>query len=294
MTAAAPQNPQKPAIRWPTLFVSHGSPLFAVEPGRAGPLLNELGQQLSQHYGMPRAVVVVSPHWMTPGLCVGTATQPATIHDFGGFPPQLYTLQYPAPGSPEVAGDIIALLQDHGWAAQPDAQRGLDHGAWVPLMHLYPGANIPVVQVSLPQRMDAAQAWALGEALAPLRDHGVLLAGSGSLTHNLYEVFSGLSSDSAYAQAFVDWIRQALADNDSARLIAALDLAPSAQRAHPTSEHFLPLLVAAGASHATRTSQGDSVAALPGGMEFGVLSMESYVFGWTAPTAGFETLRNAA
>ncbi|MEJ7138584.1 DODA-type extradiol aromatic ring-opening family dioxygenase [Amphibiibacter pelophylacis] len=279
------QSTTATGTRWPTLFVSHGSPMFAVEPGTAGPLLNRLGQVLARDCGAPRAVLVVSPHWMTPGLRVGTSAQPQTIHDFGGFPAQLYTLQYPAPGAPDIAQAVIALLQAQGLAAQPDSQRGLDHGAWVPLMHLYPEADVPVLQVSLPQRMDAAQAWALGQALAPLRDQGVLVVGSGSLTHNLYEVFSGQAEDTAYAQGFVDWIRAALAEGDSTRLAAALELAPQAARAHPTSEHFLPLLVAAGAA------AGDCVAALPGGMELGVLSMESYVFGLPATEAAFHHLR---
>ena len=137
----------------PVLFVSHGSPMFAVEPGEAGPQLARLGRTLPR----PRAVLVLSPHWMTPGgVRVTGSTAPETIHDFGGFPPELYRIQYPAPGAPDVAGRAVGLLQAAGWNAALDPQRGLDHGAWVPVRHLYPQADVPVVQVSMPRDLDGA------------------------------------------------------------------------------------------------------------------------------------------
>jgi 4,5-DOPA dioxygenase extradiol len=256
--------------RLPTLFVSHGAPTFALEPGLAGPQLTALGRALPT----PRAVLIVSPHWMTRGARVGLAGQPATIHDFGGFPQPLYEITYPVAGHTALAQRALETLQRAGWAAQGDEHRGLDHGAWVPLLYLYPDGDVPVFQVSLPHGLDAAGAWAFGQALAPLRDEGVLVVGSGSLTHNLYEFRAGHGDDAAYATEFVAWVRDAVRQGDSARVRRALDDAPHAQRAHPTTEHFLPLLVAAGAA-----GEGAGAEVIDGGITHGVLSMDSFVFG---------------
>jgi 4,5-DOPA dioxygenase extradiol len=255
---------------FPPLFISHGAPTFAIDPGLAGAQLRALGRAL----GKPKAVVIVSPHWMTRGVAVGAAPRPETIHDFGGFPRALYALQYPAPGAPELAGRVRQLLQASGMAATLDAQRGLDHGAWVPLMHLYPDADVPVVQVSLPVGSDASGAFALGRALAPLAEEGVLVIGSGSLTHNLYEFRAGDATEAPYAREFSAWIRAAVEAGDVQRLQQALERAPHAERAHPTTEHFLPLLVAAGAAQ-----DAAPATVLDGGIRHGVLAMESYVFG---------------
>ncbi|QIM53110.1 dioxygenase [Hydrogenophaga crocea] len=256
--------------RLPTVFISHGAPTFALEPGRAGPALAALGRALPR----PRAVLVVSPHWMSTVPLVGTASRPETVHDFGGFPAALYRLQYPVSGAPAEAQRAFDLLVAAGWSPRSDAQRGLDHGAWVPLMHLYPEADVPVFQVSLPARLDSASAWALGQALAPLADEGVLIVGSGSLTHNLYEFRAGDPREAAYAREFSDWVREAVLQRDDERLLHTLSRAPHAQRAHPTTEHFLPLLVAAGAAAPQR-----AVSVIEGGIEHGVLAMDGYVFG---------------
>lgn len=256
--------------KMPALFVSHGAPTFALEPGLAGAQLAAAGRAL----GKPRAIVVVSPHWMTRGIEVGAAARPETVHDFGGFPRALYRLQYPAPGAPELAERTAQLLRDAGLPATLDSERGLDHGAWVPLMHLFPQADVPVVPVSLPVDADAAGAYALGRALAPLAAQGVLVAGSGSLTHNLYEFRMGHEEGAPYAREFSLWIRQAVLDGDRERLLHALERAPHAARAHPTAEHFLPLLVALGAS-----DEGAPATVLDGGIRDSVLAMESYVFG---------------
>lgn len=254
----------------PTLFVSHGAPTWALEPGRAGALLREVGRQLPR----PQAVLVVSPHWMTLGVAVTGAAQPRTIHDFGGFPEALYRIAYPAPGHPALAARAAEVLATAGFAAAIDPQRGLDHGAWVPLRHLFPDADVPVFQVSMPRDLDADSAWRLGVALAPLRAEGVLVLGSGSLTHNLHEFHADARRDEPYAIAFVEWVREAVVARDAVRLRRALAMAPHAARAHPTTEHFLPLLVAAAAA------DGDAaVQVLDGGMTYGVISMESYVFG---------------
>ena len=224
--------------------------------------------------GMPRAIVVVSPHWMTRGVEITATDRPDTVHDFGGFPRALYSLRYPAPGAPELAARIQRLLEVQGLPARLDTQRGLDHGAWVPLMHLYPEADVSVLQVSLPFDADEARAFALGRALAPLAQEGVLVVGSGSLTHNLYEFRVGQVEAAAYAQEFSAWVRQAVEAGDTARLLTTLASAPHAGRAHPTTEHFLPLLVAAGAA-----STPSPATVLDGGIRHGVLAMESYLFG---------------
>jgi len=263
--------------RLPTLFVSHGAPSFALAPGLAGPRLTTLGRQLPR----PQAVLVVSPHWMTPTPRVSTSSQPETIHDFGGFDPALYQLRYPAPGHAALAQRTLDILTAGGWPAQPDPHRGLDHGAWVPLMHLYPEADRPVFQVSLPSRLEAPSAWAFGQALAPLADEGVLIIGSGSLTHNLSEFRGAHVPDAPYVKAFSAWVREAVARGDRARLLQTLDDAPDARRAHPTPEHFWPLLVAAGAADA-----GDGLPparVLEGGIAYGMLAMDSYAFGLGGP-----------
>lgn len=257
----------------PTLFVSHGAPSFALDPGLAGPRLTALGQSLPR----PQAVLVVSPHWMTPHPVVGTVARPETIHDFGGFAPALYELQYPTAGHPVLARHAGDALADAGWTVREDARRGLDHGAWVPLMHLWPEADVPVFQVSLPGHLDADRAWAFGQALAPLAEEGVLIVGSGSLTHNLYEFRLGHGNDEAYVRAFAGWVRAAVEQGDGARLRRTLIDAPQAQRAHPTTEHFWPLLVAAGASD--RGAGPAPARVVEGGIAHGVLSMDAYVFG---------------
>lgn len=268
----------KPMPRLPVLFISHGSPMFALEPGQAGPALAALGQRLPR----PLAVLVVSPHWMTREPRVASTPAPQTLHDFGGFAPALYQLQYPAPGAPAMAQRAIELLRAAGYAAQADPQWGLDHGAWVPLLHLLPQADVPVFQVSLPARLDGAAAYAYGQALAPLADEGVLIVGSGSLTHNLHEVrFDAPDAPGeAYAMAFARWIDTALASRDHARLQQTMALAPHAQRAHPTPEHLWPLLVAAGAA-----GPGREVTRIDGGMTHGVLSMDAFVFGEPSASA---------
>lgn len=237
----------------PALFISHGSPMFALEPGKTGPALRAWAQALPEK---PRAIVVLSPHWMTRGVEVMTNPQPQTWHDFGGFPAALYELQYPAPGSPELADRVLALLDAAGIAAQPNAAQPFDHGTWVPLMHLFPEADIPVVQVSLPVRYTSASVLAMGQALRPLREEGVLVIGSGSMTHNLRELFGQPCAIDApvegYVREFCDWVTSRLQAGAGAReeLLAYRAQAPHAQRAHPTDEHFVPLYFAFGAGHA--------------------------------------------
>ncbi|GLS15105.1 dioxygenase family protein [Hydrogenophaga electricum] len=259
--------------RLPTLFISHGAPTFALEPGIAGPALTALGTELPR----PKAVLVVSPHWMTTGPVVSASPAPETIHDFGGFDPALYRLRYPAAGAPALAERTAALLEAAGWPARVHPGRGLDHGAWVPMLHLYTQADVPVFQVSLPVRLTGESAYALGQALAPLADEGVLIVGSGSLTHNLYEVAWHETTTAAYAREFSDWIRDAVLHGRHAALRNAIDEAPSGHRAHPTPEHYWPLVVAAGAAGADVPTR-----VIEGGIEHGVLAMDGYVFGAVA------------
>jgi 4,5-DOPA dioxygenase extradiol len=258
----------------PAFFISHGAPTFALDPGLLGGNLRRIGSGLTE----VSAVLVVSAHWQTRDLRVTTANAPETIHDFGGFPPELYRLRYPAPGAPEIALEAGRLLAAAGFSVSADGERGLDHGVWVPMIHLFPEAQVPMLQVSMPYDLDTAGAWRLGRALEPLRERGVLVVGSGSLTHNLYEVRQNSREPAPYAREFAAWVRSAVVARDTDSLIRYRRNAPYAERAHPTEEHYLPLLVALGASAAS----GERASVIEGGMTYGVLSMESYSWGATA------------
>ena len=271
--------------RLPSLFVSHGAPTFALEPGIAGPQLERLGRTLER----PRAVLVVSPHWMTRDVAVSSAPMPQTMHDFGGFPEALYRIQYPAPGHPELAQTAASLLAQAGHRVALDPQRGLDHGAWVPMRYLYLQADVPVFQVSMPATLDPESAWLFGEALSSLSEQGVLIVGSGSLTHNLREFRQGHGRDETYVQEFVDWMQAAVLARDRDLLLQTLTRAPHAARAHPTVEHLLPLFVAAGAAAADAPAS-----VLPGGITHGMLSMDAYLFGAADVRAGEAAWRDEA
>lgn len=242
----------------PSLFISHGSPMLALTPTPAHQFLRELGKTLA-----PKAVVVVSAHWESLALKVSNTAWPETIHDFGGFPQALFECQYPAPGEPELAERLAALL-----GAQ-SVERGLDHGAWVPLSLMFPKADIPVVSVSLPIRWSNQALAELGSKLATLRDEGILVIGSGSLTHNLYETMPMGSAMPDWVGEFADWVDSKLASNDRDALLDWQD-APEARRNHPTPEHFQPLLVAMGA--------GGDAKQLHHSVEHGVLAMDVYAF----------------
>lgn len=261
----------------PVVFISHGAPTFALEPGLLGPKLAALGQGL---HGV-RAVLVVSAHWQAHGADVTGAAAPSTVHDFGGFPEALYRLRYPAPGAPELAAEAVALLRAAKFESTVDLQRGLDHGAWVPLLHLFPRADVPVLQVALPRDLGGESALRLGAALAPLRQRGVLLVGSGGITHNLRDYFRGPTAAVDYVPRFVAWARDRLQARDAVALAHYRSATPDGVRAHPSEEHFLPLLVAFGAS-----DSGDKLQVLEGGIDHQVLSMDSFVWGLTpAPRA---------
>ena len=262
----------------PTLFISHGSPMHALQAGRAGAAWAALGRDLPR----PKALLVASAHWESEWPMLTTATRPETIHDFGGFPPALYELRYAAPGAPAVAESAIELVRAAGIAANGNGCRGLDHGAWVPLLHMFPQADVPVVQISLQPQLGAAHHLRLGEILAPLRDEGVLIVGSGHMTHNLREWIAfarrhGMQPAETdvepYVREFGNWVDEALRTDDRDRLARWLELAPHARRAHPTDEHFLPLPFAFGAAGpAPRIERFDL------GVDSGVLAMDAYAF----------------
>jgi 4,5-DOPA dioxygenase extradiol len=268
----------------PTLFISHGSPMHALQAGRAGAGWAALGSRLPR----PSALLIASAHWESEWPMLTTGARPETIHDFGGFPPPLYELRYPAAGAPAVAQRAIDLIRAGGIAANGNGCRGLDHGAWVPLLHMYPAADVPVVQVSIQTQLGADHHLRLGEILAPLRDDGVLIVGSGHLTHNLHEWIALArrhrmqpveTTTEPYVREFGDWIDGALRSDDRGRLAHWLELAPHARRAHPTDEHFLPLPLAFGAA-----GPAPRVERLDFGVDSGVLAMDAYLF-WPQPRA---------
>ncbi|MBD8898148.1 class III extradiol ring-cleavage dioxygenase [Rhodanobacter sp. DHG33] len=255
----------------PSLYVSHGSPMTALQPGATGTRLAELAQAMPR----PKAIVIASAHWLAHSPLVGGAAKPETIHDFSGFPRELYALDYPAPGAPALAAQVVELLDQAGLAPQLDPQRGLDHGAWVPLRLLYPAADIPVVPVSIQPGLGPSHQYALGRALAPLREQGVLLIGSGSITHNLHDLRSGYSAEreAPYVRPFIGWIEQKLAAGDVDALLDYRRQAPFAQHAHPTDEHLLPLFFALGAA-----GDGARAQRIDAGIDLGFLAMDIYRF----------------
>jgi 4,5-DOPA dioxygenase extradiol len=278
-------NAHTPTIL-PALFISHGAPLFALEAGSTGPALTRWGQGLQASGQGLRGVVIMSPHWMAGSPAVMTNPAPATWHDFGGFPSELYALQYPAAGSPALAADVLALLAKAGMAAAGDAERPLDHGAWVPLMHLFPKADVPVVQVALPAGHGPAQVLAMGQALASLRAQGVLVVGSGSMTHNLREFFGGERAAAPYVLEFSRWVEAAVARGDKKALLDYRRQAPHAQRAHPSEDHFLPLFFALGAAGWGQAYEGVVRADyLSREVMHGILSMDAFALAHSPETA---------
>jgi 4,5-DOPA dioxygenase extradiol len=221
----------------------------------------------------PDAIVIVSAHWESDELLVGGNPQPDTWHDFGGFPRALFEVQYPAPGNPELAAQVVSLLQANALPARIDGTRPFDHGVWVPLSLMYPQADIPIVQVSLPTRGGPALQARVGKALSGLRERGVLLIGSGSITHNLRELdwHAGPESVQPWAQVFRDWMIDKLAANDEAALQDYRRQAPNAVRNHPSDEHLLPLYFA--------RSAGGPFSIAHQGFTLGALGMDIYRFG---------------
>jgi 4,5-DOPA dioxygenase extradiol len=224
--------------RMPAIFIGHGNPMNALARNQYTDAWRQLGRSLPA----PRAIVCVSAHWYVPTVAVTAMRQPRTIHDFGGFPRELYAVSYPAPGSPELAQRVASMLAplpvelDQGW--------GLDHGTWSVLTHIYPEAAIPVIQLSIDETREAADHYQIASRLAPLRDDGVLILGSGNIVHNLHAYAWGNHSVAAYdwAARFERLARQLLADGDFAPLVDYESLGPDALLSAPTPDHYLPLL----------------------------------------------------
>src|SRR4051794_9046795 len=267
--------------RMPTLFISHGSPLLAIADSAARRFLSQLGADLPR----PTAIVVLSAHHDAEHIEITSGAHPTTIHDFGGFPRELYELRYPAPGKPELAARIQSLLSAADIDAALEPSRGFDHGAWIPLLLMYPAANLPVVQVSIDSACDAAWHFALGRALRPLREDGVLLIGSGGATHNLgLYMYAGARGDGApppeWVARFNDWVAEAIVEQRYDDLLHYRERAPYVEENHPTHEHFLPLFAPLGA--ARDDERGTRIHA---SYDRGLLSLDSYSFGASIPSS---------
>jgi 4,5-DOPA dioxygenase extradiol len=254
------------------LFVPHGAPTFALRPGAAGAALSKAAMALPQ----PRAIIVVSAHWDTAVPTVGFADRPDTIHDFYGFPDELYALRYPATGCREAADVVVRALKQGGLPVQISPQQGLDHGAWVPLRLMFPDADIPVIPLSIQSKGGTRQAYRLGQALAPLVGQGFLVLASGNITHNLRDYMTISRSGGqtpGYVREFSEWVAGRLNDHDVDALLDYRAQAPGGVEAHPTDEHLLPLYVALGAGGAQA-----KVERLHAGIDDYVIAMDAYAF----------------
>lgn len=256
----------------PTLFISHGSPMLGIEDSAAHRFLLGLGKALPR----PKAIIIISAHWeSTGGQVVSLASHPETMHDFGGFPEALFEIQYSAPGAPDTAARAAELLEQAGFGVGRSATRGLDHGAWVPLHLMYPQSDIPVAQISLRRGASPSENEKMGKALRQLREDGVLIIGSGSLTHNL-SAFRGAPIEAdvpSWVSDFAAWMHAQLQTNQREALLDYRAQAPFAVRNHPTEEHLLPLFVAMGAAADASKAQR-----LHASYEYGVLAMDLYAF----------------
>lgn len=251
----------------PGLFISHGSPMLAINPEQVGPALHRLSLNLPK----PQAIVVMSAHWESPDLEVSTATRPETWHDFRGFPAQLYQLRYPAEGSPILAESILQTFADAGINAHANSNRPRDHGVWMPLLHMYPDANIPVIEISLPQHMSSADLFKIGHVLAPLREQQILLIGSGSITHNLSELTWNAQNAEVpeWASTFRNTLVHKLHHSDYAAVLDWQNL-PYVTRNHPTLEHLAPLFFVMGT--------GARFSIVHNSFSMGALGMDIYRF----------------
>ncbi|WP_326913705.1 DODA-type extradiol aromatic ring-opening family dioxygenase [Sphingopyxis chilensis] len=263
--------------RLPSLFLSHGSPMMALEPSPARDFLAGLGAHLPR----PRAILLVSAHhdaaYQGGRVTVTASPAPPTIHDFGGFPDALFAMRYPAPGDPVLASRVVEMLASCGLTVTADPERGFDHGAWVPLSLIYPRADIPVVQLSIHSSASSEFHYALGQALAPLRDDGVLIAGSGSITHNLRAYFTTRPPIDAPAPAwvsdFTDWVADRMKTGAVDDVLHAVERAPHGADNHPTPDHLLPLFVAMGAGDTPLKARR-----LHASSTYAVLAMDVYAF----------------
>lgn len=263
-------TPPEKTARMPVVFIGHGNPMNAIEDTPWSRRWQRLGQELPR----PRAILCISAHWEAPDVRVSSSATPETIHDFHGFPDALFAVRYPAPGSPELAQRVGALLPEH--TVVSDARRGLDHGAWAVLKLIYPAADVPVVQMSMDTRQSGAYHYALAQQLAPLRDEGVLVFASGNIVHNLRTFDFHATQPADWARDFDLQVGRRVVEADHAALINWSSLGQNAALAIPTPEHYLPLLYAL----ALRCDDDDVVTFNADVVSS--LSMRSYIFGATA------------
>lgn len=257
----------KPSDRMPVVFLGHGSPMNALEDTSFSRAWTELGQTLPR----PQAILVVSAHWMTQGTTlVDVSAMPRTIHDFYGFPQPLYDITYPAKGDPELARQVVSLLASH--RAEEDDTWGLDHGAWTVLRFLYPGADVPVFQLSIDMGKDLDWHVEIGKTLSELRDRGVLILGSGNVVHNLRAMRPG-GAPLDFASAFDTLFADRLTARDFGALSDRAGLGALLQAAHPSVDHYLPALTIAGAS-----DDRDALTFMTDQIDLGSVSMRSFVF----------------
>lgn len=253
--------------RMPVIFISHGAPLLAIDDDK-GRVLTTWGERLPK----PKGILAVSAHWLSKNVTIGTVYPTELMYDFRGFPSALYRVKYPAPGAPEIKDMLMMELNEPGLASEES--RMWDHGVWVPLVHLYPQADIPVLQISVPYTPSFHDLIELGRNLRFLRERGVLIMATGSMTHNLKEMFVDGAETPAWAKEFDEWAKDRLLAKDFAALEAFESVAPHSFRNHPTPEHFAPLLVACGAA-----IESDEITFPIEGFEFGSLSRRSVQFG---------------
>lgn len=250
------------------LFLSHGGPDVLINGSPAPAVWRAHADSLPR----PRAILMMSAHYLALQPLLGSSPRWGTVHDFGGFPRELYKLQYPAAGDDKVLAEAMALLAAAGISARHDGAEGLDHGAWVPLLAMYPQADIPVITISTLPRQDARAHYQLGLGLAQLAEQGVLIIGSGSMTHNLYELSRAGGPEQPWAKAFADWMAQRLQENDIEALLDWEARVPFAKQNHPSDEHLLPLFFALGAGN------GKVGRSLHRGIELGALAMDAWAF----------------
>lgn len=262
-------------MRQPAFFLSHGAPDLALGDSPARRFLERLGPSLER----PRAILVASAPDEADGVVVRAPARFETWHDFGNFDRRLFDVRYEPVGAGDVAVEAMRLLGAAGLAPRTSSDVRLDHGAWVPLSLMFPVADVPLASVSINPRDDAAWHEAVGRALAPLRDGGVLVVGSGSISHNLHEVFAGSRDDRTWVEAFTAWLEARVATRDRGALLAAMRDAPAALRNHPTDEHLLPFYVALGAGG------GEPGRRLHHSYTYDVLAMDVYAWGDAAALA---------
>ncbi|QNP50129.1 4,5-DOPA-extradiol-dioxygenase [Diaphorobacter aerolatus] len=280
LAAAAGLASLKPSPRMPVLFVGHGSPMNAIEDNEYRQSWQTLGQSLLAQHGKPQLVLCISAHWLTRNEWALTGMpKPRTIHDFGGFPEELFAQQYPAPGFPEVASEL-ALRLDSPQTNRPvlvdETEWGLDHGTWSALKPMFPNADIPVMQLSLVYSRPPEEHFALGEQLRALRDQGVLVVASGNIVHNLRALKPDAAPNQAYdwASEFDEHVASRIEAGDLKALTRFQELGQVAQRAHPTFDHYLPLLHAAGAVH-----EGETPRFFNSDFQMAAISMRSAIWG---------------